>query len=231
LQQRKENCAEIIDSTPTTVLVQRGSTGPVTVPLNDGAAMAAIFDGFSSAYVDISGMAHHVWAPLVRAGLVALDTLFAVYTEPDTYRKHPNPTSRSEFDLSDGFRGIAPLPGFAKLQGPADEKESILVALLGFEGRRASHLALALDPVPKVFAIVGVPGFRVEYPQITCWSNEDFLTEYRAHVNTRYAAASCPFEAFDVLADIQRDSGNKYMYIAPIGTKPHALGAICYALR
>jgi hypothetical protein len=231
LRLRTGNCVEIIDSSATSASARRAQGEPFTFPLNDANAMTAIFSGFRSAYVDISGMPHHVWAPLVRAGFSAVETLYAVYTEPDTYRKHPNPTSRSEFDLSDGFRGIEPLPGFAKLQGPADEKDSILVALLGFEGRRASHLALALDPVPKVFAIVGVPGFRVEYPQITCWSNEEFLTEYRAHVNTRYAAASCPFEAFNALAEIQRDSGGKYMYIAPIGTKPHALGAICYALR
>lgn len=231
LRLRKENCSEVTEATATTILLRRRDEAPVSIPLNDASAIAKIFDGFHSAYVDISGMAHHVWAPLIRAGFVALDNLFAVYTEPEEYRKHPNPTTRSEFDLSDGFRGIEPLPGFAKLRGPTDEKESILVALLGFEGRRASYIALALDPVPKVFAVVGVPGFRVEYPQVTCWSNEEFLTEYQAHSNTRYAAASCPFEAFDTLGEIQRDSGGKYMYIAPIGTKPHALGAICYVLQ
>lgn len=71
----------------------------------------------------------------------------------------------------------------------------------------------------------------MEYPQITFSSNAEFLEETRAHANIRIAAASCPFETFDTLADIQRDSGNKYMYIAPIGTKPHSVGAICYALK
>jgi hypothetical protein len=231
LSLRSTNCTEIIDSTPTTMIIRFWGSSPLEIPLNDPAALAGVFRGFRMAYVDISGMPHHVWAPLVRAGFAVLDTLYAIYTEPDVYKKHPNPTSRTEFDLSEGFRGIEPLPGLAKLRGPSDENNSILVALLGFEGRRASHLALALDPVPKVFAIIGVPGFRVEYPQITYASNEDFLSEFRAHANARYAAASCPFEAFDALTDIQRDSGGKYMYIAPIGTKPHALGAICYALK
>lgn len=231
LSLRSSNCAEIMDSSATTVSIRAGQAAIAVVPLNDTTALASIFQGARVAYVDISGMPHHVWAPLIRAGFVALDTLYVVYTEPDIYKKHPNPTSKTEFDLSEGFRGIEPLPGLAKLRGPADEKESVLVALLGFEGRRASHLALALDPVPKVFAIIGVPGFRIEYPQITHASNEDFLSEFGVHSNTRYAAASCPFEAFDALAEIQRDSGGKYLYIAPVGTKPHALGAICYALK
>jgi hypothetical protein len=78
---------------------------------------------------------------------------------------------------------------------------------------------------------VGVPGFRIEYPQITHASNEDFLNEYRAHANVRLARASCPFEAFEALSELHRDCSGRYMYIAPVGTKPHALGAICYALK
>jgi hypothetical protein len=175
-------------------------------------------------------MPHHVWAPLLRVGFRVLDELYVVYNEPAIYKKHPSPTSRGEFDLSEGFRGIEPLPGFAKLRGPDDEKDAVFVALVGFEGKRPTQVALALDPVPRVFAIIGVPGFRVEYPQISHASNIEFIEAYRAHADVRFAAASCPFETFDALWDIQRDCAEKYMYIVPVGTKPHAVGAICYAL-
>jgi len=193
--------------------------------------LRAIFGRFSSAYIDISGLPHHVWAPVLREAFRSLDVVRAVYAEPEVYKKHPSPTSKTEFDLSEGFRGIEPIPGFAKLRGPDDETNAILVALLGFEGKRATHIALALDPVPKAFAVVGVPGFRVEYPQITHASNDDFLTEFGAHANIRFAAATSPFEAYDALTDIHVDAAGKYMYVAPIGTKPHALGAICYVLK
>jgi hypothetical protein len=230
LKQRRGQCIEIVESTADTLTAQRGADVPLQIGLHDADGLLGLFDGFRAGYLDVSGLAHHVWAPLLRACFAALETVRVVYVEPAAYKKHPSPTSRTEYDLSEGFRGIEPLPGFAKLLGPEDEKEAVFVALLGFEGRRATHVALTLDPVPKAFAIVGIPGFRVEYPQITHASNAEFLREFGVYANVRIAAASCPFEAFDALADVQRDSGGKYMYIAPIGTKPHSVGAICYAL-
>ncbi|MBL8802964.1 MAG: hypothetical protein JNN27_13255 [Planctomycetes bacterium] len=199
--------------------------------LSDDLSLGALFNGFSSVYLDISGLPHHVWGPILRATFAKLETVRAVYVEPEVYRKHPSPTSRTEFDLSDGLRGVAPLPGFARLIGPEDGGQAVLVALLGFEGRRASLIAASLDPLPPVYALIGVPGFQVDYAQIAHASNEDFLLEARAHENIRYAAASCPFELFDALDAIWRDARRPYMFVAPIGTKPHSLGAICYALK
>jgi hypothetical protein len=231
LRFRAANCLEVVASTPKTATISSVTGGSIEVPLNDDEAVKRIFASARSAYLDISGLPHHVWAPLLRAGLEAFERLWAVYAEPAVYRRHPSPTSKTEFDLSAGFRGVEPIPGFAKLRGPGDEKESVLVALLGFEGRRATNVAFELDPVPNVFAIVGVPGFRIEYPQYAYSSNEEFLAEFRAYANVRFAGASCPFEAYDALVDIARDTGAQYMYIAPIGTKPHALGAVCYAIK
>jgi hypothetical protein len=231
VRERAANCVEVLGSTAEVVTLSSPVREVGEVSLNDDEGLARVFAPRRSAYLDISGLPHHVWAPLLRVGLAYCDRLWVAYTEPGVYRKHPSPTSKTEFDLSDGFRGVEPIPGFARLRGPADEKESVLVALLGFEGRRATHVATTLDPVPQVFAVVGLPGFRLEYPQYTFASNEEFFAAFRAYANVRVAAASCPFEAFDALADIHRDSGGKYMYIAPIGTKPHALGAVCYALK
>lgn len=227
---RADNCIEVLASSPSHVTLRRGGNTE-DIALNDDNTLGAALAIRAATYIDISGLPHHVWAPLIRAGFRSMQTLYATYVEPDSYKRHPSPTSRTEFDLSEGFRGIEPLPGFAKLRGPEDEKDSVLVALLGFEGNRARHVALALDPVPRIYAIVGVPGFRIEYPQITHASNEDFLSEHRAHANIRLARASCPFESYEALGELHRDCGGRYMYIAPIGTKPHALGAICYALK
>lgn len=232
VQHRTANCVEVVEWTDAVIRVRRATVDPPTeIALNDDTALSGVFGAFRSAYLDVSGMPHHVWAPLLRVGFAALDALYVVYTEPATYKKHPSPTSRTEFDLSAGFGGIAPIPGFARLAGPDDEKNAVFVALLGFEGRRANYVALALDPVPYVYAIIGVPGFRVEYTQIAHASNVEFLAEYRAHANIRFASASCPFETFDALAEIHRDCPGKYMYIVPVGTKPHSVGAICYALK
>ncbi|MNG00824.1 hypothetical protein D3C84_837740 [compost metagenome] len=47
----------------------------------------------------------------------------------------------------------------------------------------------------------------------------------------RYARASCPFEAFESLNKIRQDYPDHYMYLALVGTKPHALGAILFAIK
>jgi len=102
--------------------------------------------------------------------------------------------------------------------------------MLGFEGDRPERLLLQVDPAPKVIPVVGVPGFQIEFPAFTVACNRTFLEEYRAQSEVRYARASCPFEAYEVLTQIKRDNPDYHMYLAPVGTKPHALGTILYAI-
>jgi hypothetical protein len=95
----------------------------------------------------------------------------------------------------------------------------------------ARMLGEAMDPVPHVIPVVGVPGFQIQFPAFTITCNQEFLEEQGAYPNIRLARASCPFEAYEALADIRRDYPGCYMYVAPIGTKPHAVGAIWYAIE
>lgn len=227
---RSAQCIEIADATRDGFRARRGHT-EINVSLADTATISTLFGEYRHLFLDISGLPHHVWAPLVKHALIELDILDIVYVEPADYRRHPSPTSRSQFDLSEGFDGVAPLPGFAKLRGPNDEQLAIFVALLGVEGTRARVVAQALDPVPTVHAVVGIPGFRLEFPQLTVVSNHLFLSENDARHRLRYASAACPYECFDVLTDIHRAQRDRYMYLAPVGTKPHALAAVCYAIR
>lgn len=231
LADRPAQCLEVLSADGAIVTVSRlGET--FNAPLTDESQVAALISGREALYIDISGLSHPAWAQLVRIAISSsVSRVYATYVEPLEYKRHPSPTSASQtFDLSSGFSGIAPIPGFARLRGPADEKDTIFVALLGFEGTRSRLVAQALDPVPPVYPIVGVPGFRPEYAQVALATNQEFLAENRAHANIRYATASCPFEVQEVLGEIYKDSGSKYMYLAPVGTKPHALGAVCYAL-
>ena len=182
-------------------------------------------------YLDISGLSHHVWAPILKIALSKVAALYVVYVEPEHYKPHPSPASPSVFDLSREFKGLAPLPGFARLSGPADEEKTLLVAFLGFEGNRPLHLALQLDPVPTVIPVIGVPGFRIQYPAFSFACNREFLEEYQAHGEIRLARASCPFEAYQTLRDLVQDYPDHYVYIAPVGTKPHSLGAVHFAIE
>jgi hypothetical protein len=181
-------------------------------------------------YLDITGLAHHVWAALIRVALLEGVHLMVVYVEPLDYRPSPTPTEGEIFDLSEKITGIAPLPGFASL-GEAGEEDVCFVPLLGFEGVRLSYLIEQVQPPGgKIVPVVGVPGFRLEYPFYTFHGNRSPLLETRAWKNVRLAKANCPFSLFYLLQDIAESYPRDILKIAPIGTKPHALGAILYAL-
>lgn len=225
-----ERCVVIERQDHETIDVRDRGAEKRSVSLLDDKSLRALLST-GTVYLDISGLGHHVWASLLRAAHHIRLPLKIIYVEPAGYKPHPSPASPTVFDLSIGFSGLSPLPGFARLSGPVDEAKTLLVALLGFEGSRPQHLALQIDTVPKVVPIVGVPGFRLEYPAFTVACNRTFLEEYRAHGEIRFARASCPFEAFRTLADLRRDYPDYYMYIAPVGTKPHSLGAVWFALE
>jgi len=185
---------------------------------------------WSSIYIDITGLTHNTWSSLVRALRAGNSSLFAIFTEPDSYSAHKSPSSSNFFDLTVSFAGIAPLPGMANLSGPENETQTIFVSFLGFETARAEHVAASVDPLPSVFPIVGLPGYRFDYPQITIASNERFIHDSQSAHKIRYAKGSCPFEAYDILAEIERDNPDYYIYISLTGTKPHSLGAVLYSL-
>jgi hypothetical protein len=180
--------------------------------------------------IDISGLAHHIWAPLLKIAFINKIPTRVLYSEPESYSPHSSPASSTLFDLSKEFGGLAPLPGFAQLSGPEDEENCIFVALLGFEGSRPRRLIYDLDPPPRVIPVVGVPGFQIEFPSFTVKCNRELLEEFEAYSDIRYAKASCPFDVLSVLSEIRRDNPNSYMYLAPIGTKPHGLGTILYSI-
>jgi hypothetical protein len=224
-----DTCCEVVTQDPGEIVVGQGGKES-RVALRDAGELRGLFLGRDSAYLDISGLAHHVWAPIVREGLASLRRFWVLYAEPDRYRPHPSPASATLFDLSTSINGVSPLPGFANLRGPIDERKALFVPLLGFEGTRARQIAMSLDPVPRVVPVVGVPGFRIEYPFVTVVCNQELLEDYQAHASVKLARASCPFEAYDALREINREYADAYMYVAPIGTKPHALGAVWYCI-
>jgi hypothetical protein len=224
-----DRCVAVLAEDPEVISVRVGSDER-RVLLKDAAALGELFRPGEGAYIDISGLSHHVWAPLLRVGLGRASWLRAIYAEPTAYRRHPSPSSATVFHLSESFRGIYPLPGFARLTAPESETSTVLVTFLGFEGMRARHIAMTLDSFPRVVPVVGLPGFQLDLPSFTVCGNREFLDDVRAFADIRFCRANCPFRAYQTLTDIRTDNPACYMYIAPVGTKPHALGAVLFAL-
>jgi hypothetical protein len=178
--------------------------------------------------VDLTSLEHRVWAPLVKALLGNETHLVALYAEPDDYQKSFD-LPGTVYDLSI-TRGIEPLPGFARLARRKDDSGDF-APLLGFEGARLGHMFDQEEVEERATApIVGSPGFRPEYPTYTYLANRDVLEKGRMHSPVEYARASCPFEAYDALVRIHTRIGKRHLRVAPIGTKPHALGAVLFAI-
>ena len=204
----------------------------ITHALRNRAGLSQIFEAQANAhwYLDITGLSHHVWAPLLRGALYARARLTAVYIEPIDYRPSPNPREGDIFDLSSRITGIAPIPGFANFSEPI-ERGVCFVPLLGFEGARFAYLLEQVQPPGgKIVPVIGVPGFRPEYPFHTFQGNRAPLIDSRAWRNVKFARANCPFTVLTVLQDIATAYASDHLKIAPIGTKPHALGAVLFVL-
>ncbi|HWA54872.1 MAG TPA: hypothetical protein VG816_11925 [Solirubrobacterales bacterium] len=202
-----------------------------SLTLRNSAALREFWSNFSGRvfYLDITGLGHHVWAPLLRAAGEVGGDIRVVYVEPTDYTQSAAPTEGEIFDLSEKITGIAPLPGFASFR-IAPEDDFVLVALLGFEGTRFAYLLeMVQPPADHVIPLVGAPGFRPEYPFYAYHGNQSPLLDTRGWAAVKYVTANCPFQMFATLKEIE-DSASAPIKIAPIGTKPHSLGAILYAI-
>ncbi|MDT0234957.1 hypothetical protein [Curtobacterium sp. BRB10] len=177
--------------------------------------------------IDITGLEHRVWAPMVAAFVRTDTNLLVLYAEPQDYNRSDE-LPGNVYDLST-TKGIAPLPGFARLSRRGARGH--FVPLLGFEGARLEHILDQEDvDIPQTTPVIGSPGFRIEYPMYTYLANHSMLSLDHMERRVELARASCPFEAFEALERIHAQLGGN-LRVAPIGTKPHSLGAILYALK
>jgi hypothetical protein len=157
-----------------------------------------------------------------------------LYIEPGEYSRENSEESEGteSYDLSESYLHFQGIPGFSSLDATYDDNVSY-VPLLGFEGVRFKLATTdAVPPAYKTFPIVGLPGFRPEYPFAAYVSNRESLIVENDSIipNVMFVDASCPFSLFYVLGDLANKNEEDILKIALIGTKPHALGAILFAL-
>lgn len=235
LASRARHCVEIDPDSggpdsPYTLRVMRNGTKS-DHSLRDDKSIVSAMAGSDELVLDISGLAHQAWAPIVRACLaVKSRALRVVYVEPSKYRSHSSPATLGSFDLSVRFEGVRPIPGFARLSRRGDGLRRVYVPLLGFEGSRPRLVHAELDP-SSIVPVIGLPGFRMEFPAVAVACNHAYLSEVAAYPKIRFARGSCPFDLFRTLDTVAKDESAEHLQIAPLGTKPHALGAILFALH
>lgn len=181
-------------------------------------------------FVDITGMSHELWAPLVRSALETGIDLRVVYVEPRSYARSAAPRRGEIFDLNERIQGVAPLPSFATIAEL--EGDGCFVAFLGFEGARFSLMVNEMEPKSeRVYPVIGVPGFRPEYPFHSVLGNAVPLAQTRSFHRLRFARSNCPFSAYFALEEIGSRHTTGTMQVALVGTKPHALGSVIFAIK
>lgn len=183
-----------------------------------------------SIYLEVTGMSCRLVAPLLKVCLLKGYDIHVVYSEPAHYLIQEFQKEGYHKDLSEAVGDIYALPGLEKVFSP--KEEPIFVTLLGFEGGRLTFIIEDQQPsADKIRPIVGVPGYLLSYPYETYYGNRYSLTNKKCWQEVVYAEANSIVDAYLTLDQISKDNRNTNMVIAPIGTKPHAIGAILYAIK
>lgn len=211
---------------PGEIVVAHGNL----VRLRDRASLQELVSSAGWTYLDITGMTYATWAPLLSAALSSGQPCRVIYREPGDYQRSPTPTRGMIYDLSERVGGIAPIPGMASIRR-RPKLNSVLVPLLGFEGPRFAHILESTEPDPdRVVPIIGAPGYRPEYTSQAMLANRLSLETEHHYSRIQFAKANCPFDLFHRLHEVQHSFGGDFLRIAPVGTKPHGLGAVLFAL-
>jgi hypothetical protein len=155
--------------------------------------------------------------------------LFAAYTEPLEYKKREINVigEAEEYDLYLKVIGSSKsVPGFIKHKS---DKPILLVAPIGFDSQRLQTIYENLKP-SKLISIVGFPSFVPGWNLTAIKMNFMVLRSSESFGYIENCEASSPFEIYKLLEDIFHMHVSDYdVYVSPLGTRPHCLGAALFA--
>lgn len=163
-----------------------------------------------------------------------------LYVEPGEYRRDERERKvvrQRDFELSNEIIGYKPIPGaIASLdQVPAvDESHPHnVVFLLGFEGERMDRAIEDLPIGPRwCYLVFGVPAYKAGWELDSFANNIRVLTEGDFQRGPQFCAADNPVALIELLQEIyDARSEETQMFVAPIGTKPHGVGAALFAIE
>lgn len=186
---------------------------------------------FSSVCVDITNLKQGVLFLLIK---ILLKTnkpkaLFAAYTEPGAYKQKvvKGIGEIEEFDLYSEIIGSSKgVPGFNKHRG---NKPILLIASMGFDCQRLQTIYENLKP-KKLIPVVGFPSFIPGWNLTAIKMNFMILKSAYSFDMIEPSEAASPFDFFELLKKTHDLYVSNYdIYISPLGTRPHCLGAALFA--
>jgi hypothetical protein len=225
---KTENCALIEISLGDEVA--RQSSKPITDITDLYAMLGSVNLAGQNVLIDFTGMEQ----PAIFYLLYCLRQqrlvkgVFGLYTEPLRYKTFSGPLFEEAFDLTDEFIPFKAVPGFVR---PYDRsKEKLLLVFMGFEGRRFLKVFEEVNPKQRrTHAVFGIPAYQPGWQYLTLGTNQQALEASRAMLHR--AEANNPFDAYEIALRVFQSYPEAQLILAPIGTKPHAVGSVMFANR
>jgi hypothetical protein len=187
-----------------------------------------VLEATTLGFVELFGLVRH----LIGDVDARVDVL---YVEPTEYAGRTEGRrslllTRREFDLSEKVSGYRGIPGAAVLL--TDRTSYRGVFFLGFEERR---LDVAFEAFQMIRAdhcdvVFGVPAYEPGWEMDAFANNVRVIGERRIRGEVHFCAAQSASSAEDILGQVFAGlEARERLFVAPIGTKPHGIGAAVFA--
>lgn len=151
--------------------------------------------------------------------------LTTFYTEPKSYY-FPRGIF-SAFHTSTGPLSIVEIPGYSGQESRKSKRK--LVLLLGFDGDLSKEINEDVSP-NETIVVNGFPSYTPKFKDISLIANEKLVSDH--NIEVMYASANNPYQTYNLLKSIkEKENEETFLNIAPLGTKPMALGACLFALH
>lgn len=156
---------------------------------------------------------------------LSIAKLVVFYTEPFSY-KFPKKGLFSSYHETEGPIRIMEIPGFSGIKERGGV--TVLIVQLGFEADSLDEINDDVSP-NESFLVNGFPSYMPKFKDISLVINEYYTSNKDSII--LYSRANNPFEIFNLLEKIKKNYNNAFINIAPLGTKPMALGACIFAIH
>lgn len=183
-------------------------------------------DAKSSIGVDISCFTKPYFFTLLNMlkKVYKVEKVVVFYTEPKSYLFDKG--LYSSYHSSQGPIRVEEIPSFTGNE--ADKSKKVLIIMLGFDGDLSSEALIDVSP-KETIVVNGFPSYSPKFKDISLISNEKLVT---ADSNVLlYSRANNPFETYNLLDKLSVKYNDFYINIAPLGTKPMALGVCMFAIH
>jgi len=162
--------------------------------------------------------------------LKSLRSIKIVYAEPKKYKKDKSTPFKDDFDLTKVLGNFNKIPPYLLPIDSNSPSKAILIPCLGFENNRLGRIMESDDGAryEKYIPILGLPAFNPSWENISLRRHHQ---ELKNITDIKFSPANNPYETYQVLDDIYKNNFRKTLVLAPIGTKPHGIGAIIFLIN